>query len=182
MVVLLFSMDYLSRLRITTAALHAFEVQAHKEVGRPPIETVLSPNVKTANEGQISSHDDWISLCLRRTEHYFHRKTSISNTQTLKISSSGRTTNTTDHFLLSHCPSIWRANPNNFEYRPTQRSRKASARSLNKTHSRAVPGTSTQASPIKHWGKHFCHLCLICRGKFWQRADTQKDRGGGVET
>ncbi|KAF2791864.1 Clavaminate synthase-like protein [Melanomma pulvis-pyrius CBS 109.77] len=30
---------------------HAFGFQAHEEVGRPPIRTVLAPNVKTANEG-----------------------------------------------------------------------------------------------------------------------------------
>lgn len=30
---------------------HAFGFQAHEEVGRPPIRTVLAKNVKTANEG-----------------------------------------------------------------------------------------------------------------------------------
>jgi len=30
---------------------HAFGFNAHEEVGRPPIRTVLAPNVKTANEG-----------------------------------------------------------------------------------------------------------------------------------
>lgn len=30
---------------------HAFGFAAHEEVGRPPIRTVLAPNVKTANEG-----------------------------------------------------------------------------------------------------------------------------------
>lgn len=30
---------------------HAFGFDAHEEVGRPPIRTVLAPNVKTANEG-----------------------------------------------------------------------------------------------------------------------------------
>ncbi|KAL4960103.1 uncharacterized protein BDV14DRAFT_205032 [Aspergillus stella-maris] len=30
---------------------HAFGLRAHTEVGRPPLRTVLAPNVKTANEG-----------------------------------------------------------------------------------------------------------------------------------
>ena len=30
---------------------HAFGFRAHEEVGRPPLRTVLAPNVKTANEG-----------------------------------------------------------------------------------------------------------------------------------
>lgn len=30
---------------------HAFGFSAHEEVGRPPVRTVLAPNVKTANEG-----------------------------------------------------------------------------------------------------------------------------------
>jgi hypothetical protein len=30
---------------------HAFGFGPHEEVGRPPIRTVLAPNVKTANEG-----------------------------------------------------------------------------------------------------------------------------------
>jgi hypothetical protein len=32
---------------------HAFGFEAHEEVGRPPIRTVLAPNVKTANEGYV---------------------------------------------------------------------------------------------------------------------------------
>ena len=34
---------------------HAFGLEWHEEVGRPPIRTVLAPNVKTANEGYASS-------------------------------------------------------------------------------------------------------------------------------
>lgn len=30
---------------------HAFGFRPHEEVGRPPLRTVLAPNVKTANEG-----------------------------------------------------------------------------------------------------------------------------------
>jgi hypothetical protein len=41
----IFSPDDYSRLA------HAFGFRAHEEVGRPPIRTVLAPNVKTANEG-----------------------------------------------------------------------------------------------------------------------------------
>lgn len=32
---------------------HAFGFDAHEEVGRPPMRTVLAKNIKTANEGQV---------------------------------------------------------------------------------------------------------------------------------
>lgn len=34
---------------------HAFGFRWHEEVGRPPLRTVLAPNVKTANEGSVIS-------------------------------------------------------------------------------------------------------------------------------
>lgn len=37
---------------------HTFGLRAHEEVGRPPLRTVLAPNVKTANEGWV------FNLCL----------------------------------------------------------------------------------------------------------------------
>ncbi|KAF2017506.1 Clavaminate synthase-like protein [Aaosphaeria arxii CBS 175.79] len=55
---------------------HAFGFAAHEEVGRPPIRTVLAPNVKTANEGPpelpiwphneygwSTIHPEWLTFC-----------------------------------------------------------------------------------------------------------------------
>jgi alpha-ketoglutarate-dependent taurine dioxygenase len=62
-----------------SAVAHAFGLQPHTEVGRPPLRTVLAPNVKTANEGPpelpIWSHNEygwstinpaWLTFCALR--------------------------------------------------------------------------------------------------------------------
>lgn len=43
---------------------HAFGFAPHEEVGRPPIRTVLAPNVKTANEGKSPPGSSYPSLVL----------------------------------------------------------------------------------------------------------------------